>query len=91
MAYTLTHTLRATKEYSKAYLDNLVSEFGAAYIKRYADQFITGLEICKQDSRSTLSITVVFAKGTTGYQRHFGNQAECIAFMQGVLFMERGW
>lgn len=92
MTIKISHSLRSNKYNSKAYLNNLIAEFVPVYAKQFMwPDKIAGVQICKQDMRGCLSISLFNDNGTISNQRHFLTQSECIAFMQGVIFCVKGY
>lgn len=87
----ISHQLRANKQHVKTYINNLVNEFAPLYVKSFKDKEIMGVEICKQDMRGCLSITLFDNRHCVLHQLHFLTQNECIAFMQGFMFCVRGY
>lgn len=91
----ISHSLRANNHVSKTYINNLLAEFAPLYVAKYLERYkhkdnILGVEVRRQDMRGCLSITLFNDKHCVPHQRHFLNQSECIAFMQGFMFAERG-
>lgn len=88
--FKIYHSLRANKNTSKVYLNKLVEGFAplwAAKCNRMGQP--SGVQICKQDLRGCLSISLCL-NDCISNQIHFINQAECVAYMQGFMFAVKG-
>lgn len=84
------HTFRQTREYSKAYLDNLCAEFTPLYLKALPSDNLESIDFGKQDMRGAPSITVFDDRHCVPYQRHFSSYKEMIAYMQGFIAANSG-
>jgi hypothetical protein len=90
------HRLRASKEYSKDYINNLLQEFSNLYVNSSSNNInpaeVAYIQYMKQDIRGVLSITVFDHRNCVRVsQLHFNNQGELISFMQGYIHANRGW
>lgn len=85
---TLYHTLRANGNMSKTYIQNQLEAFMPLYIKHFNRDDIEEIDVCKQDSRGCLSISIKTKNGCLSHQRHFITQAELMAFVEGFMFTQ---
>lgn len=69
--------IRTPRGMSKEYLASAFLEF-ASHWPEFAR-----VEFCKQDDRGAPSISLIRKAGTVGPQKHFTNNAELIAYVQG--------
>ena len=90
MRYKFSHTFRANRQYSKTYFDNLCAKFTPLFIADLPKDNLTGIVFGKQDQRSSPSITVIDDCDCIPYQRHFKNQNEMLAYMQGFVAAKTG-
>ncbi len=90
MTLKISHSLRGNKFLSKGYINNLLANFAPLYVATFKDKKIMAVQVCKQDMRGCLSISLFDDRGCVPHQRHFLSQSECIAFIQGFLFCARG-
>ncbi|MEO9804794.1 MAG: hypothetical protein ABJF04_16175 [Reichenbachiella sp.] len=83
------HSIRASKAYSKPYIEHILEEFTPKWIEKYnsifPDRTIKAIEFAKQDMRGAPSITLFDDRHCVPHQRHFSSYAEMLTFMQGFL------
>ena len=79
------HSFRQSREYSKAYYDNLCAEFTPLYLDALPSDNLVSIDFGKQDMRGAPSIAVFDDRHCVSYQRHFSTYAEMRAYMQGFI------
>jgi len=96
MTVKIRHSIRANKDYSKVYIDNLLKDFTPLYVKNYNKNYkhktkIIEVQYGKQDMRGVPSITFIDDRHCVPHQNHFKNNAEMVAYIQGFLQATRGY
>lgn len=91
----INHSIRATNQHSKDYINYLVTEFSVKWVEKYKriypDKQIAGIEFRKQDMRGSPSITLFDTAHCVPHQIHFDSYKEMIAFMQGFAAVSRDY
>lgn len=83
------HSIRATRAYSKLYIEHILNEFAPKWIEKHNSIFpnntIKSVEFAKQDIRGAPSITLFDCRSCVPHQKHFNSYADMLAFIEGFL------
>lgn len=84
------HSIRANRQYSKAYIDNILNQFTQLYVKQYElkrkpTNKIISTDFGKQDMRGAPSITLIDSRHCVPHQRHFATNNEILSYIEGYI------